>query len=278
MSAQFDKLVALLQKLRSADGCPWDREQTHDSLKPNLVEETYEVLEAIDLAEPARLREELGDLLLQIIFHAQIEAEADRFSIEDVMQRLSEKLVRRHPHVFGDMSADKKPRTVAEVLAQWEVLKQSERQENKKFGSILDGVAASLPALLRAMQVNERAARVGFDWPDIGGVIDKVEEECRELREAWQQDQGTRARHQARVEEEFGDLLFILVNLARFLRVHPEEALRKATARFIERFRNIEIQAARAGKELQDLTLEQMDAWWNEAKAAERLNPPKQTR
>lgn len=276
MSAQFDKLVGLLEKLRSPDGCPWDREQTHESLKPNLLEETYEVLEAIDLAEPARLREELGDLLLQIIFHAQIEAETGRFTIEDVLQRLSEKLIRRHPHVFGDMSADEKPRTAADVLAQWEVLKQNERKEGKKSGSILDGVAASLPALLRALQVHERASRVGFDWPDVGGVIDKVEEECRELREAWQQ--GTNAPDQARVEEEFGDLLFILVNLARFLRVNPEDALRKATARFIRRFRHIEDQASRSGKDLRDLTLQQMDAWWNEAKAAERPDPPKETR
>ncbi|MGH7847734.1 MAG: nucleoside triphosphate pyrophosphohydrolase [Candidatus Binatia bacterium] len=273
MSKNFDKLVALVEKLRSPDGCPWDRDQTHASLKPNLLEETYEVLEALDLAEPAHLREELGDLLLQIIFHAQIEAETGGFTIADVLQRLSEKLVRRHPHVFGDMSADEKPRTAADVLAQWEVLKQNERKGEKKSGSILDGVAATLPALLRALQVHERASRVGFDWPDVGGVIDKVEEECRELREAWQQNQGTNAPDQARVEEEFGDLLFTLVNLARFLRVNPEDALRKTTARFMQRFRHIENQARLSGKELRDLTLEQMDVWWNEAKAAERSEP-----
>jgi tetrapyrrole methylase family protein/MazG family protein len=275
MSAQFDRLVRLLEKLRSPDGCPWDREQTHDSLKPNLLEEAYEVLEAIDQAEPARIREELGDLLLQVIFHAQIEAEMGRFTMDEVMRLLSEKLVRRHPHVFGDMSADEKPRTAADVLAQWEVLKHNERKEGKKSGSILDGVAASLPALLRALQVHERASRVGFDWPDVGGVIEKVEEECRELREAWRQNQGTNVTDQARVEEEFGDLLFTLVNLARFLRVNPEDALRKATARFIRRFRYIEDQAARSGKDLRDLTLEQMDAWWNEAKRAEQPNRSK---
>ena len=275
MSAQFDRLVRLLEKLRSPDGCPWDREQTHDSLKPNLLEEAYEVLEAIDQAEPARIREELGDLLLQVIFHAQIAAEMGRFTMDEVMRLLSEKLVRRHPHVFGDMSADEKPRTAADVLAQWEVLKHNERKEGKQSGSILDGVAASLPALLRALQVHERASRVGFDWPDVGGVIEKVEEECRELREAWRQNQGTNVPDQARVEEEFGDLLFTLVNLARFLRVNPEDALRKATARFIQRFRYIEDQAGRSGKDLRDLTLEQMDAWWNEAKRAEQPNRSK---
>jgi len=274
MSAQFDQLVRLLEKLRSPDGCPWDREQTHDSLKPNLLEETYEVLEAIDHAEPGRLREELGDLLLQVVFHAQLEAESGRFTIENVLQRLSEKLVRRHPHVFGDMSADEKPRTAADVLAQWEVLKQNERK-GRKPGSMLDGVAASLPALLRAVQVQERAARVGFDWPDVGGVIDKVEEECRELREASNDNQATNSSQQNRVEEELGDLLFALVNLARFLKVNPEDALRKTTARFMQRFRHIENQARLSGKDLRELTLEQMDVWWNEAKAAERSDPSK---
>jgi tetrapyrrole methylase family protein/MazG family protein len=274
MSEKFDHLVRLLAQLRSSEGCPWDREQTHASLKPNLLEETYEVLEAIDHGDPGRLSEELGDVLLQVLFHAQLEAEGGRFTIEDVLQQLGEKLIRRHPHVFGAMSAEEKPRTAADVLARWEVIKQNERNEKEKATSILDGVAATLPALMRALQVQERAARVGFDWPSIDGVIDKVEEECRELREARAgAELGKRPRHD-RVEEEFGDLLFALVNLARFLRVNPEDSLRKATARFNERFRYIEIQARGSGKEMRDLTLEQMDRWWNEAKEAERRHQP----
>ncbi|HWP58675.1 MAG TPA: nucleoside triphosphate pyrophosphohydrolase [Candidatus Acidoferrales bacterium] len=278
MSENFDRLVALLEKLRSPGGCPWDREQTHDSLKPNLLEEAYEVLEAIDRGDAGRLREELGDLLLQVVFHAQIAAEDKRFTIEDVIARLNEKLVRRHPHVFGDMKSDEKPRTAAAVLAQWEVLKQNERQEKKQAGSVLDGVAVSLPALLRALQIQERAARVGFDWPDAGGVIQKVEEECRELRAAARQKPAADGSEKRRVEEEFGDLLFALVNLARFLAVNPEDALRRAIARFIERFHYIEERARQAGKELRELTLEQMDAWWNEAKEAQRPQPAKPSR
>ena len=274
MSEKFDHLVRLLAKLRSAEGCPWDREQTHASLKPNLLEESYEVLEAIDHGDPGRLSEELGDVLLQVLFHAQLEAEAGRFTVEDVIQRLGEKLVRRHPHVFGNINLDEKPRTAADVLARWEVIKQNERNEKEKATSILDGVAVTLPALMRALQVQERAARVGFDWPSIDGVIDKVEEECRELREARAgSEQSDRSRNH-RVEEEFGDLLFALVNMARFLQVNAEDSLRRATARFSERFRYLEAQARDAGKELRDLTLEQMDRWWNEAKEAERRHQP----
>src|SRR5262245_15025454 len=273
MSAAFDDLVRLLAKLRSVEGCPWDREQTHESLKPNLLEESYEVLEAIDHSDPRRLSEELGDVLLQVLFHAELEAEAGRFAIEDVMQQLGEKLVRRHPHVFGAMNVDEKPRTATEVLARWETIKQNERNEKGKATSILDGVTATLPALMRALQVQERAARVGFDWPSIDGALDKVEEECRELRAARAAAAPSdRSRHQ-RVEEEFGDLLFTLVNLARFLQVNPEDTLRRATARFSARFRYIETQARGCGKELRDLSLEQMDRWWNEAKEIERRNP-----
>jgi len=274
MSAAFDDLVRLLAKLRSVEGCPWDREQTHESLKPNLLEESYEVLEAIDHSDPRRLSEELGDVLLQVLFHAELEAEAGRFAIEDVMQQLAEKLVRRHPHVFGAMNVDEKPRTATEVLARWETIKQNERNEKGKATSILDGVTATLPALMRALQVQERAARVGFDWPSIDGALDKVEEECRELRAARAAAEPSDHSRHERVEEEFGDLLFTLVNLARFLQVNPEDALRRATARFSARFRYIETQAKGCGNELRDLTLEQMDRWWNEAKETERRNPP----
>jgi tetrapyrrole methylase family protein/MazG family protein len=272
MSANFDKLVVLLEKLRSPEGCPWDREQTHNSLKSNLLEETYEVLEAIDHADPGRLREELGDLLLQVLFHAQIGAETERFTIHDVIQGLAEKLVRRHPHVFGAMPANEKPRTAADVLGRWEFIKQGERKDPS--ASILDGVAVTLPALHRALEVQQRASRVGFDWATIDGAIEKVEEECRELRAAQNEVEAGAGLRRNRIAEEFGDLLFALVNLARFLQVNPEDALRKATGRFTERFRYIEKQARGCGKELGELTLEQMDLWWNEAKQAESGDPP----
>lgn len=274
MSDRFDELVQLMAKLRAPDGCPWDRKQTHDSLKPYLLEETYEVLETIDKQDELKLREELGDLLLQILFHAQIAAERKAFTVEDVMQLLADKLVRRHPHVFGRQDTDG-TLTPDQVYSNWEEIKKSERKQTGRSDSVLDGVPKTLPALLRAFQIQARASRVGFDWPQNGEgvhqVMDKVKEEIEELTDAYgaRNDQGGKIdQHAAQrhLEDEMGDVLFALVNLARFLKVNPEDVLRRATDRFADRFHFIEAEAARAGRSLESMTLAEMDALWEEAK------------
>ena len=276
MSGRFDELVQLIARLRSEDGCPWDRAQTHESLKTNLLEESYEVLEVIDEGDPERLREELGDLLLQILFHAQIAAEAGKFSMDDVIQRLREKLVSRHPHVFGGAKDKSGPRNADEVAARWEAIKQEEREQHGQGESLLDGVPKIFPALLRAFQLQNRAARVGFDWSSTEKVMEKVEEELRELHEARTAiSRQTDAERQTRIEAEFGDLLFALVNLSRFLKVSAEEALQKASSRFTERFRYIEEQAARSGRKLQEVPLQEMDGWWDKAKILHQTNSPR---
>jgi tetrapyrrole methylase family protein/MazG family protein len=273
MSGRFDELVQLMAKLRAPDGCPWDRKQTHDSLKPYLLEETYEVLETIDKQDEAKLREELGDLLLQILFHAQIAAERKAFAVDDVMQLLADKLVRRHPHVFGPKEDG--ALTPDQVYSNWEQIKKSERQQTGRSESVLDGVPKTLPALLRAFQLQARASRVGFDWPQnsegVHQVMDKVTEEISELTDAYaaRNDQaGDAERHAAQrhLEDEMGDVLFSLVNLARFLTVNPEDALRRATDRFADRFHFVEAEAARSGRTLESMTLAEMDALWEEAK------------
>jgi tetrapyrrole methylase family protein/MazG family protein len=277
MSDRFDELVRLMAKLRAPDGCPWDRKQTHESLKPYLLEETYEVLDTIDKQDEPKLREELGDLLLQVIFHAQIAAERKTFTVEDVMQLLADKLIRRHPHVFGRQDADG-ALTPDEVYSNWEQIKKSERQRTGRSESALDGVPKTLPALLRAFQIQARASRVGFDWPQNGEgvhqVMDKVKEEIEELTDAYgaRDDRaGEAGRHAAQrhLEDEMGDVLFALVNLARFLKVNPEDALRRATDRFADRFHFVEAEAARTGRTLQSMTLAEMDTLWEEAKARE---------
>lgn len=274
MSARFDELVQLMAKLRAPDGCPWDRKQTHESLKPYLLEETYEVLETIDKQDDPKLREELGDLLLQVIFHAQIAAERKTFSVEDVMQLLADKLVRRHPHIFGQKGDG--ALTPDQVYSNWEQIKKSERQQTGRSESVLDGVPKTLPALLRAFQIQARASRVGFDWPQNGEgvhqVMDKVKEEIEELTDAYgarnnQAGDAERNAAQRHLEDEMGDVLFSLVNLARFLKVNPEDALRRATDRFADRFHFIEAEASRAGRTLESMTLAEMDALWKEAKA-----------
>ena len=265
MSERFDELVQLMAKLRASDGCPWDRKQTHDSLKPYLLEETYEVLDTIDRKDTGKLREELGDLLLQILFHAQIGTEAGTFTIEEVMRQLAEKLVRRHPHVFGKTEGD--PLNPDQVYLRWEQIKHDERKRTGGAESALDGVPQTLPALLRAFQVQARASRVGFDWPHTregtNQVMDKIEEEVREVRQAVTSSTGETQR---RIESEFGDLLFALVNLARFLKVNPEDALRGATNRFTERFQQMEAEASRSGKTLDSMSLAELDALWENAK------------
>ncbi len=267
MPERFAELVRLMARLRALDGCPWDRKQTHDSLKPYLLEETYEVLETIDKQDAGQLREELGDLLLQILFHAQIAAEAGTFTIDDVMQRLAEKLVHRHPHVFDKDKQGGGSLEPEEVVARWEEIKRKEREDNDQPASPLDGVPKTLPALLRAFQLQARASRVGFDWPHnregVAQVQEKIEEEFRELREAWGAVAGEGRR---RIESEFGDVLFAMVNLARMLKINPEEALRKATNRFADRFHHIEAAAARSGRTLETMSLAEMDSLWEEAK------------
>ena len=276
MADRFDELIQLMAKLRAPDGCPWDRKQTHDSLKPYLLEETYEVLETIDKQDDGKLREELGDLLLQILFHAQIAAERQAFSIEDVMQLLADKLVRRHPHVFGPKGGG--ALTPDQVYTNWEQIKKSERQQTGRSESVLDGVPKTLPALLRAFQIQARASRVGFDWPQNGEgvhqVMGKVKEEIEELTEAYvarndQAGDAERSAAQRHLEDEMGDVLFSLVNLARFLKFNPEDALRRATDRFADRFHFIEAEAARTGRTLDSMTLDEMDALWKKAKARE---------
>ncbi len=260
MSRSFDRLIKILTRLRSRrGGCPWDLKQTPDSLKPFLIEETYEVIEAIESKDDARMIEELGDLLYQVLFHAQIAKERGRFTIEDVLKATTNKMVRRHPHVFGRDRAARRRRTAEEVLVRWEELKADEKG-NRHRTSVLDGIPKQLPALLRAQQLQARAARVGFDWPAIEPVLKKVREELREFEKA------RRSRSKIRMEEELGDVLFALVNLARFLKTNAENVLRKTSQRFIHRFRYIEQAAAKKGRPVQDLSFSEMDRLWEEAK------------
>ncbi|HET7746853.1 MAG TPA: nucleoside triphosphate pyrophosphohydrolase [Vicinamibacteria bacterium] len=260
----FGDFVALIARLRAPGGCPWDREQTHQSLKPMTIEEAYEVLQAVDDADDTELAGELGDLLLQVVFHAQIAADEGRFTIADVIARVSDKMVRRHPHVFADASAG----TSGEVLRNWEALKKEERAASGKAEageSMLDGVPRGLPAVLEAFQVATKAARVGFDWPDAPSVLDKLEEEVRELREA----AAARPARPRDVEEEVGDLLFAAVNVARLLGTDPESTLKAANRKFRRRFRHVEERLRARGVDPVDATLEEMEALWNEAKERE---------
>jgi tetrapyrrole methylase family protein/MazG family protein len=279
MSERFTKLVGIMAALRAANGCPWDRKQTHESLKPYLLEETYEVLETIDQRDNAKLREELGDVLLQVVFHSQIAAESGTFTMDDVLDTLADKLIRRHPHVFGTNTEAVPLSNGEQVLSQWEVIKQAERNAAGNKQSALDGVPKTLPALLRAYQTQARAARVGFDWPHnaagLEQIFGKVMEEVGELKEALAQAGAARASDrtdgQTEIEAELGDILFSLVNLARFVKVNPEEALRRSTNRFVDRFHLVESQAVEQGRSLTDMTLAEMDLLWEEAKR--RLQP-----
>jgi MazG family protein len=303
----FARLVALQERLRAPGGCPWDREQTHESLRKFLVEETYEVLDAMDAEDTKKLASELGDLLLQIVFHSVLARESGRFTISDVIESIHTKMVRRHPHVFGDTKAS----TSADVLKNWEQLKTEERVEDAKRsghakgkpgdasaaaasdGSILGGVPRSLPAVLEASQLTSRAAHIGFDWENLAGILDKLEEEKGELQTvlgatsisaqlvsrsrqqanaaaaagaAGAEKRDLPARDARRIEEEVGDLLFVTVNIARFLGVDPEVSLKRANRKFKERFEQMEAAAAREGKRLADVPRARMEELWNESK------------
>ncbi len=262
--APFQALVDLIARLRAPGGCPWDREQTHESLKPMTIEEAYEVLQAIDEGDDQELAGELGDLLLQVVFHAQIATDEGRFTILDVIRHVSEKMVRRHPHVFANETAD----TPAQVLRNWEALKEAEREAKglpAEAPSMLDGVSSALPAILEAYQMTTKVSRVGFDWPDTAAVLDKVEEEVGELKAAAAAPDGRK-----QVAEEVGDLLFAAVNLARVLAVDPESALKAANRKFRRRFAQVEEGLRRRGKKPADSTLAEMDSLWEEAKRQER--------
>jgi len=264
----FEKLVELQAQLRAPGGCPWDREQTHESLRKYLVEETYEVLDAMEAGDAREFASELGDLLLQVVFHAVLAEEAGRFTIADVIESIHSKMVRRHPHVFGNVKAA----TSAEVLKNWEQLKAEERAAEGKPGrgkdeSILAGVSRSLPAALEAYELTRRAAKIGFDWDNVDGIFDKIEEEKREIFSAIG---GQKNNTRARIEEEAGDLLFAAVNVARFLDVNPEIALKKANRKFKDRISWMEGAARSEGKRLADLPRGRMEDLWDESKKAPR--------
>ena len=288
---RFEHAVAIMERLRAPGGCPWDREQTFDSIKPYTLEETYEVLEAIDNRDWPELAGELGDLLLQVLFYAEMAKEQSSFSIDDVLERLSSKLINRHPHVFGEAKAD----TSAEVKRNWEALKVEERKKRAaeegaaqtEKHSILSGVSSAMPSLLEAQKLSSRAAQVGFDWPNIDGLFDKLREESDELREQLRefpapgpQPQGRgvagsgRAavpeQLQARLEEEVGDLFFVLVNVARYLSVDPESALRKTNRKFKRRFQWMEDRLHESGRSAEQASMDELESLWQRAKDQEK--------
>ena len=253
----FESFAEIVAHLRAPDdGCPWDKEQTHQTLRTHLLEETYETLTAMDENDLTGMCEEFGDLLLQVVLNSQIASETDEFSMTKVVKSIYDKIVRRHPHVFGDVKLD----NVKGVLQNWEKLKEQERKDNgeeKKEKGFLDGVPSALPALTQAQEYQDRAARVGFDWPEVEGVLDKVREEIEEIKQAQNIDE---------VTDELGDLFFVLVNLARWRKVDAESALRGTNIKFKKRFTYVEQGAKKQGRNLSDMTLEEMDALWNEAK------------
>ncbi len=247
------ELLKIMEALRSEKGCPWDKGQTRESLKPFIVEEAYELIEAIEENDPDKIKEELGDLLFQIVFQCQIAKENKEFKISDVIEKIGKKMISRHPHVFG--KADNK--TTDEVFARWE---DQKKREGKLRESILEGIPKTLPSLLRAHRLQDRAARVGFDWEKVGDVLKKLDEELKEFKMA------LKTKRQDEIEDELGDIFFMLVNISRFIGVNSEEALRKTISKFILRFRYIEISAAEQGKKLSEMSLKEMDGLWEEAK------------
>src|SRR5271168_2233429 len=291
---RFERAVQIMTQLRAPGGCPWDREQTFDTIKPYTLEEAYEVLEAIDNRDWPELTGELGDLLLQVLFYSEMAREAGHFSVDDVLDRLSDKLVSRHPHVFGDVKAD----TPAEVLRNWEALKAQEKQKEKEkrliagdkntqpddAQSVLAGVSSKMPALMEAYKLSSRAARVGFDWPEIEGLFAKLEEETTELREelkaapvkgppgsgiAGSSESPVLAEQRERLEDEVGDLFFVLVNIARYLSLDPESALRKTNRKFKRRFQWMEERLHEAGNTPLQASMDELEALWQQAKQRE---------
>lgn len=266
----FEKLVTLQARLRAPGGCPWDREQTHTTLRTYLLEEAYEVLDALESGNDAKFAEEMGDLLLQIVFHSQIAREEKRFTVSDVIREVHEKMVRRHPHVFGTARV----KDAAEVLRNWHQIKAQERQEKhagnlptgkgQEPASALDGVPRTLPALLEGLQLTKKAARTGFDWDNVRGIFDKIREESSELQHAWE------ANNPPKIEEELGDVLFAVVNLARFLHVDPEIALKNANAKFLRRFRAMERLASDSGRKFEKVPRAEKEALWDAAKRGEQ--------
>jgi nucleoside triphosphate diphosphatase len=299
---RFERAVQIMGRLRGPGGCPWDREQTFDTIKPYTLEEAYEVLEAIDHRDWPELTDELGDLLLQVLFYSQMAKEEGHFSVDDVLDRLSTKLVDRHPHVFGEMKAD----TSAEVLRNWEALKAEEKEKKKRLSasgkdgdadaiqadnspSVLAGVSSKMPALSEAYKLSSRAARVGFDWPEIEGLLAKLDEETAELRDELrtvpahslkQQSAGTGiagsgkpqipTERRERLEDEVGDLFFVLVNIARYLSLDPESALRKTNRKFKQRFQWMEAQLSADGRTPQQASMDELERLWQRAKQQEK--------
>jgi len=291
---RFERAVSIMAKLRGPGGCPWDREQTFDSIKPYTLEETYEVLEAIDNRDWNELPGELGDLLLQVLFYSEMAAGDKRFTIDDVLDRLSNKLVDRHPHVFGDVTAE----TSAEVLRNWEAIKAEEKKQRLEAGggksakeqkpeSVLAGVSSGIPALLEAHKLSSRAAHVGFDWPEIAGLFDKLQEETTELKEelkhlptsvrpaghgvagSGKPQIPEELRH--RLEDELGDLFFVLVNIARYLSLDSESALKKANRKFKRRFQWMEEQLSASGRAPEQATMDELESLWQQAKRQEQI-------
>jgi len=259
--AAFDRLVEIMARLRAPGGCPWDREQSFDSIKPYLLEETYEVMDAIDSRDWEGLEEELGDLMLQPVFLAQMAAEEKRFDIVGSLEAINSKLVRRHPHVFGDGDA----RTSDDVKRKWDEIKATEKPRPK---GLLAGVPRTLPALVESQQISSRAAGAGFDWSSLDQVMDKLREELAELEAA------RNGASQDAIEDELGDLLFVIVNIARFLKVNPEQALRRTNAKFRRRFEHVEQGLAARGKSLKESNIEEMEALWQDAKGSESGTGP----
>lgn len=271
----FAKLVALQARLRGTNGCPWDREQTHESLRKFLIEEAYEVLDAMESGDAGKFASELGDLLLQVIFHSILAEESGAFTISDVIESVYTKMIRRHPHVFGDVDA----KTSGAVLKNWEEIKRQERADEGAPESILATVPRSLPAVLEAYQLTRRASHVGFDWENLEGILDKLDEEKRELASLLPAEMAARGASRApseaetahRIEEEIGDLLFVCVNVARFLGVDPEIALKKANAKFKRRFEWMESAASRKGARFADLARDEKETLWNRSKVEQQI-------
>jgi MazG family protein len=295
---RFERAVAIVARLRAPGGCPWDREQTFDSIKPYTLEETYEVLEAIDQRDWDELSGELGDLLLQVLFYSEMSKEQGTFTIDEVLDKLSGKLIHRHPHVFGDVQAE----TASDVVRNWEAIKAEEKKKRLEAGggkaaknpeapnSVLAGVSSSMPALLEAHKLSSRAAHVGFDWPDVEGLFDKLREETNELREELKEFPEPGPRPQARgiagsgkiqapddlrvrLEGEVGDLFFVLVNIARYLSVDPESALKKTNRKFKRRFQWMEQRLQESGRSAEQATTEELESLWQQAKEREKSQP-----